>query len=155
MIIHNKNIERERCLLPKHRRYGIGNGQANQPFMEERTGALNCMHDQQAVVYVDTTHADDVVRVGNVTAPLQERDWKGGKLISYGVDCRNATEYPEMTGALQADAAHNLNSNNVVRTQYIVRRLTPSECARLQGFPDGWTDIPWRGKDHAPDGPRY
>lgn len=36
-----------------------------------------------------------------------------------------------------------------------VRRLTPTECERLQGFPDGWTDIPWRGKEHAPDGPRY
>lgn len=36
-----------------------------------------------------------------------------------------------------------------------VRRLTPTECERLQGFPDGWTVIPWRGKDHAPDGPRY
>jgi DNA (cytosine-5)-methyltransferase 1 len=55
-----------------------------------------------------------------------------------GVDCRNATEYPESVGALQASADHNLNSNNVVRTQYIVRRLTPTECARLQGFPDEW-----------------
>ena len=36
------------------------------------------------------------------------------------------------------DSAHNLNSNNVVRVQYIVRRLTPTECARLQGFPDTW-----------------
>ena len=36
-----------------------------------------------------------------------------------------------------------------------VRRLTPVECERLQGFPDGWTDIPWKGKPHAPDGPRY
>jgi DNA (cytosine-5)-methyltransferase 1 len=36
-----------------------------------------------------------------------------------------------------------------------VRRLTPTECERLQGFPDGWTAIPWRGKNHAPDGPRY
>lgn len=38
---------------------------------------------------------------------------------------------------------------------YIVRRLTPTECERLQGFPDGWTDIPWKGKEHAPDTPRY
>ena len=38
---------------------------------------------------------------------------------------------------------------------WTVRRLMPVECERLQGFPDGWTDIPWRGKDHAPDGPRY
>ena len=38
---------------------------------------------------------------------------------------------------------------------YIVRRLTPTECERLQGFPDSWTDIPWKGKEHAPDTPRY
>jgi DNA (cytosine-5)-methyltransferase 1 len=44
-----------------------------------------------------------------------------------------------------------------------VRRLTPVECERLQGFPDGYTAIPWRrGKldafitgDECPDGPRY
>ena len=36
-----------------------------------------------------------------------------------------------------------------------IRRLTQLECERLQGFPDGWTDIPWRGREHAPDGPRY
>ena len=36
-----------------------------------------------------------------------------------------------------------------------VRRLTPVECERLQGFPDDYTNIPWRGKPEAPDGPRY
>ena len=36
-----------------------------------------------------------------------------------------------------------------------VRRLTPRECERLQGFPDDYTDIPYRNKAHAPDGPRY
>jgi DNA (cytosine-5)-methyltransferase 1 len=36
-----------------------------------------------------------------------------------------------------------------------VRRLTPVECERLQGFPDGYTNIPWRKKEEAPDGPRY
>ena len=35
-----------------------------------------------------------------------------------------------------------------------VRRLTPRECERLQGFPDDWTMIPYRGKPAA-DGPRY
>lgn len=35
-----------------------------------------------------------------------------------------------------------------------VRRLMPVECERLQGFPDGWTDAPYRGKPAA-DGPRY
>ena len=36
-----------------------------------------------------------------------------------------------------------------------VRRLTPVECERLQGFPDNYTNIPWRKKPEAPDGPRY
>lgn len=36
-----------------------------------------------------------------------------------------------------------------------VRRLTPVECERLQGFPDDYTNIPWRGKAQCPDGPRY
>jgi DNA (cytosine-5)-methyltransferase 1 len=36
-----------------------------------------------------------------------------------------------------------------------VRRLTPVECERLQGFPDGYTNIPWRKKLESPDGPRY
>jgi site-specific DNA-cytosine methylase len=35
-----------------------------------------------------------------------------------------------------------------------VRRLTPVECERLQGFPDNYTNIPWKGKD-APDSSRY
>jgi DNA (cytosine-5)-methyltransferase 1 len=36
-----------------------------------------------------------------------------------------------------------------------IRRLMPVECERLQGFPDNYTNIPWRKKDEAPDGPRY
>ena len=41
--------------------------------------------------------------------------------------------------------------------QMAVRRLTPTECERLQGFPDGYTKIPWRKKpaEDCPDGPRY
>jgi len=41
-----------------------------------------------------------------------------------------------------------------VRTGSTVRRLMPVECERLQGFEDGWTDVPYRGKAAA-DGPRY
>lgn len=41
--------------------------------------------------------------------------------------------------------------------RYVVRRLTPVECERLQGFPDNWTQVPYRGKPagDCPDGPRY
>jgi DNA (cytosine-5)-methyltransferase 1 len=44
-----------------------------------------------------------------------------------------------------------------VMTNMHVRRLTPTECERLQGFPDDYTQIPYRNKDakNCPDGPRY
>lgn len=42
-----------------------------------------------------------------------------------------------------------------IATQYAVRRLTPTEGERLQGFPDGYTNIPTGKKPEAPDGPRY
>jgi len=42
-------------------------------------------------------------------------------------------------------------------TPMAVRRLTPEECEALQGFPKGYSKIPWKGKpaDQCPDGPRY
>jgi len=54
--------------------------------------------------------------------------------------------------------AHPACSNlAAVATQSAVRRLTPVECERLQGFPDNFTAIPWRkkGAEDCPDGPRY
>ena len=77
------------------------------------------------------------------------------------VDCRNVTE-SKTNGTLQAkdSGGTSYNLNNVCREGYIVRRLTPLECERLQGYPDGWTDIgDWtdtKGKKHKPaDSPRY
>jgi DNA (cytosine-5)-methyltransferase 1 len=48
-----------------------------------------------------------------------------------------------------------VGSVTAVATSMQVRRLTPIECERLQGFPDNYTNIPWRKKDKSPDGPRY
>jgi DNA (cytosine-5)-methyltransferase 1 len=45
--------------------------------------------------------------------------------------------------------------SHAVAQSMAVRRLTPVECERLQGFPDNYTEIPWRGKAETPDGPRY
>ena len=117
-----------------------GGGKSSVDVRENTSPTLTTTHDgAPAVAYIDTSHADDVVRIDDVVAPLQARDYKGGKLIA-AVDCRNGTE-DKVNGALQSNSAHSLNGNNVVRTRYIVRRLTPLECERLQGYPDGWTDI--------------
>ena len=50
---------------------------------------------------------------------------------------------------------HDSRSAPFVSTRDGVRRLLPVECERLQGFPDGYTDIPCNGASHAPDSKRY
>ena len=60
-----------------------------------------------------------------------------------GLDCRNAAENGDLCGTLQkGTSGSSLNSIHPIRNGLLIRRLTPLECERLQGFPDGWTDIP-------------
>ena len=68
-----------------------------------------------------------------------------------GLDCRNATENGDLCGTLQkGTSGSSINSIHPIRNGLLIRRLTPLECERLQGFPDGWTDIPG-----ASDSARY
>jgi len=62
-------------------------------------------------------------------------------------------------GGEQEDLSPTLmvDRENAVASNMMVRRLMPEECELLQGFPMGYTRIPWRNKDpkDCPDGPRY
>ena len=102
-------------------------------------------------------------REGEVASSCKQRDYKDSTdLVVSSVDCRNFTEGGEINGTLQAkeSGGQSLNLQNTIRTGMIVRRLTPMECERLQGYPDGWTNIgEWRdskGKLRKDaDSPRY
>lgn len=48
-----------------------------------------------------------------------------------------------------------IESGDIIQHPWAVRRLTPRECERLQGFRDGYTDVPYRRRNATPDGPRY
>lgn len=102
-------------------------------------------------------------REAPTASSCKRRDYKDGTdLICSSVDCRNFNEGGELNGTLQAkeSGGSSLNLNNTVRQNMVVRRLTPMECERLQGYPDHWTDIgEWtdeKGKKHKDaDSPRY
>lgn len=65
---------------------------------------------------------------------------KGPGAVCTAVDCRNGTENENINGTLQAkEQGFNYNCQNVCRCGSVVRRLTPLECERLQGFPDIWS----------------
>jgi DNA (cytosine-5)-methyltransferase 1 len=69
-------------------------------------------------------------------------------------DTYNGTIQGDVCTTMTADMAGPTHSGPKVMQHMAVRRLTPVECERLQGFPDNYTEIPWRGKE-TPDGPRY
>lgn len=120
--------------------YGIGNGQANAYASKEKSGTLDTMHDAQAVA----------IEYSGCLNP-----WDTQARRVYGED----GTFPALPSRESAGG----NQQAVLagkRTRWIVRRLTPTECERLQGYPDGWTDIgEWtdtKGKKHKPaDSTRY
>jgi DNA (cytosine-5)-methyltransferase 1 len=97
--------------------------------------------DQAACLNTGTDPTSQV-RVESVSL----RGREGGATAELGGDVCPSLR----TGGGGGDKPHAL-------TGMAVRRLTPRECERLQGFPDDFTKIPWRGKyaDQCPDGPRY
>ena len=71
------------------------------------------------------------------------------------VDTYNGTIQGEVSATMTADMGVPTHSGPKILDSLAVRRLTPIECERLQGFPDNYTNIPWRGKPDSPDAPRY
>lgn len=63
----------------------------------------------------------------------------------------------DISFTLSCSASDANHTGTVFVPNMAVRRLTPNECYRLQGFPDNWGNIPWKGKPEgqAPDGPQY
>ena len=92
----------------------VGNGQLNQISMAEQANTLDCMHDQQAVVYPGV----------GITSKENRSNPKPG----------------DAAPTLNTDSRNYLVARDVPPRKYIVRRLTPLECVRLQGYPDWWLD---------------
>ncbi len=74
--------------------------------------------------------------------------------VSQGVDLYNQTLTGDLHVPLRTAGGHGAPATIQAMA---VRRLTPEECEKLQGFKSGWSKIPWKGKseEQCPDGPRY
>lgn len=130
------------------------------------------------LVCYDMTHADSVIReCGDRTPTLESRMGTGGNQVPLVCIPLNLSPLTRKSTAGEGvgqngEPAHCLGTTvggfgvayaegaDVIEGKEPVarvRRLTPRECERLQGFPDDWTLIPYRGKpaDKCPDAPRY
>lgn len=111
----------------------------------------NCVTDYMAVTVYRSPKIGEYAADGTAST-MVAGDFKSPRDLviehppAYGIDCRNAVLDEEKTHTLQAKAngGQSLNCTPSVLTsgrpprKYIIRRLTPLECCRLQGFPDGW-----------------
>ena len=96
---------------------------------------------------------------GKAAGSATQQDAHSGLLVVHG------TQDPCVSDTMAFVLGRNDGQENAIfsipdvaaRATALVRRLTPLECERLQGFPDNYTLIPWRGKpaEECPDGPRY
>ena len=93
----------------------------------------------------------------NPTLSLFDQGDTRATTVAVGVDCYNGAVTGGVAATMGTPGSLVNASGPTVMQAMTVRRLTPRECERLQGFPDDWTLIPWRGKaaDQCPDGPRY
>ena len=131
-----------------------------------------------AATVLDMTHACDVIRdCGGISPSLLARMGTGGNQVPLTFSMQSLGDYKEneiISSCQQRDSkdATDLvvgidDEKNAYIDQFgtfmermVVRRLTPLECTRLQGFPDGWVDIgDWtdeKGRVHKEaDAPKY
>ena len=136
-------------------------------YQEELSPTLNaeCGGNKPAVVApavaLDMTHACDVIReCGEQVPALQARMGTGGNQVPLTYQMNGFGDYRAAEVASSCKQRDFKDSTDLAITHMVVRRLTPMECERLQGYPDHWTDIgEWtdeNGKKHKDaDSPRY
>ena len=123
---------------------------------------LEARAEVQAIAFDCKASGRNGFAVGEISPTLRAMGHKdthqsAGGQVAVAFDMRGREggsqfEGPHDTANIRA--ASGGSSRSYVAQSWAVRRLTPRECERLQGFPDGYTAIPFRGKPAA-DGPRY
>ena len=113
----------------------------SQPEFGKPCHTLNANAHVPCVV-LDMTHACDVIReCGEQVPALQARMGTGGNQVPLTYQMNGFGDYRAAECASSCKQRDFKDSTDLAITNMVVRRLTPMECERLQGFPDGWTDI--------------
>ena len=124
-------------------RYGTGGG--NTPLVQQpiAVDTFNQTINERTSQTIGSS-ASDVNHYGAVLQPIAV------DVYNQSIDGQTSATITEAVGGTNTSGPKVMHS-------MAIRRLTPKECERLQGFPDDWTKIPYRNKeaDQCPDGPRY
>jgi DNA (cytosine-5)-methyltransferase 1 len=133
----------------------LASGQANAEVVRDGSPSLTCLHEAPIVAFSVKDHGADA---GPISPTLRagghdKSHANGGVMpaVAFAQNQRDEVRLMDVAGALASEPG--MKQQTYVHTS-AVRRLTPRECERLQGFPDDYTLVPYRGKPAA-DGPRY
>ena len=151
----------------------IGNGQVDSLGMHEKVGALNCMHDQQIIIVNCPERKTAGFKYGmgakahgvgfeEEISPTLSANQHDAAVVQQTTNKVYTLDRAAFNQGINAQYDFEISDNGINPTLVAkgpsavstntVRRLTPLECERLQGFPDGWTDIgEWtdsKGKVH-------
>jgi len=129
------------------------NGSRAEPGLPSGTLAKgSSMHVAQAMAFPWQSALDPIGNPVNLSGTLVKNQTMA-VAQPIGLD-EEQNAMVDAFGTLKARTAGGGFEGSVMQTNMAVRRLTPVECERLQGFPDNYTDIQPKGKA-TPDGPRY
>ena len=148
--------------------YGIpGNWIGRKP--ENGGNAVEPMHDvapcltktdRHGIATFSTPAIGNIVQ-DDVSSTMTKNTGSGGETQNpayvvqpIGFEANMSQHMPSVGGVYQT-LTRRTHASVLIPPSMAVRRLTPVECERLQGFPDNYTNIPWRNKPESPDGPRY
>ena len=138
----------------------VGGNQGGDFVQSTPAVAIGIDHDYNAAVELmgplirgpQGSPRNAVMQSTAVALPLNTQIVTRGEALGKGTGFGLGSE-TDPSYTLQAAHSHAVYESS----DSAVRRLTATECERLQGFPDNYTKIAWRGKisDYCPDGPRY
>lgn len=112
-------------------------------YQMECAPTLNAQCGGNKPAILDMTHACDVIReCGDIVPTLNARMGTGGNQVPLTYAFGRSDTYTESDVASTESARqYKSATDNICGSDKSIRRLTPLECERLQGYPDGWTDI--------------
>lgn len=119
----------------------------------EHSGSHANAGGQLAIAY-RTTGNDGCYELGDLAGCLNTATDPNAQVVAFHENQRGELTANTTAGSLKVGGGKPGQGYPALKEGSAVRRLTPRECERLQGFPDDYTAIPYRGKTAA-DGPRY
>ena len=133
----------------------MAHGQGGAEMRRGQAPRLTCNHEAPILAFNWQSGGDCRLDPREDQANTLQR--RQTQAVAFAQNQKGELRTSEIANTVTTTSNASARGTGKLLSGYVVRRFTPIECERLQGFPDNWTRIPYRGKpaEMCPDGPRY